>query len=65
MTEKKKREPKPKGYCIFCHKGFDIDAGGVSGQVGSVKRPDHATEWFHMDCYESWRNNVRSLGNDH
>lgn len=31
MTEKKKREPKPKGYCIFCHKGFDIDAGGGIG----------------------------------
>lgn len=54
------KEKKPKGLCIFCNKGFYNEEGKVVGQVGNVKRPDHALEWFHMDCYEKWRKEVRT-----
>ena len=60
-NKRKPREQKPKGLCIFCYKGFYNEDGNVVGQVGNVKRPDHAIEWFHMDCYEAWRRELKGM----
>ena len=57
-----KREPKPTGLCIFCNKGFDVEQGEVSGRVGNVKREGHRIEWFHIACYEAYRDQTHNLG---